>query len=66
VPFILDKKYDPLYKDGWNEAWSEAQTQAKIEDAISIINKFNLPIEEVAKTLQIDKNIIIQNLKDKK
>jgi len=69
VPFILDKKYDPLYKDGWNEAWSEAwseaQTQAKIDDAISIIQKFHLPIEEVAKTLQIDKNIIIKNLKDK-
>jgi len=69
MPFILDKKYDPLYKDGWNEAWQEAwqeaEQKAKIEDAISIIAKFNLPIEEVANTLNIDKNLLLNQLKDK-
>ena len=70
MPFILDKKYDPLYKDGWNEAWSEAWSEAeqtsKLNDAVMIIKRFNLPIDEVVKTLSVDKNKLLQKLKDNK
>ena len=68
MPFTLDKKYDPLYKEGWNEAWNEAWSEAKlntkIEDAIIMIKEFNLPIESVANKFGIDKNILIERLKD--
>ena len=64
MPFILDKKYDPLYKDGWNEAWSEAEQTSKLNDAVIVIQQFNLPIDEVVKSLNVDKNKLLQKLKE--
>jgi len=66
MPFVLEKKYDHFYKKGWNEAWSEAWSEAKIEDAITMIKKFNLPIEEVVKTLNIDKNKLLQRINNER
>ena len=72
LPIVIDKKNDPFYIDGWNEAWNEAwseawskaQQEAKISDALVMIKEFNLPLEKVALKLNIDKNILIEKLKE--
>ena len=63
MPFIIEPKNDPLYNKGWNEAWSEAEKNRKLQDALLVINEFNLPIEVVAQKFGIDKNILIEKLK---
>ncbi len=70
MPFTLDKKYDPLYKEGWNEAWNEAWSEAwdeaekkrKIKDALIVISKFGVSIDEVVKEFNIPKETILKEL----
>ena len=68
MPFIIEAKNDPLYNKGWNEAWNEAWSEAeekrKIKDAIIMIKEFNLPIEVISEKFEIDKDILIEKLKE--
>ncbi|MEO1928206.1 MAG: hypothetical protein ABGX26_05905 [Nautiliaceae bacterium] len=66
MPIVLDPKIDPLYKKGWNEAWSEAEKKTKIKDALLIIEKFNIPIEKVAKELGLKEDEIKKALNENK
>ena len=70
MPIVIDIKKDPIYKKGWNEAWNEAWSEAwseakkkRIEDAIKMIKEFNLPIEIVAKKLEIEINELKKAIK---
>ena len=62
MPIVIDIKKDPIYQKAWNEAWNEANKK-RIEDAIKMIKEFNLPIELVAKKLEIEINELKKAIK---
>jgi len=45
MPIVFDPKTDPVYQEGVKKT--------RLEDAKIFIEKFNAPIEEVSKTLNI-------------
>jgi len=54
MPFVINIRKDPIYIEGK----LEGKLEGKIESAIEMIKRFNLPISEVCKSLDIDESLI--------
>jgi len=66
MPFTLVKEKDPWYKDGIEKGIEKGKEKAQIETALLMIQEYNLPLEDVAKKLNISKTILEKKLKESK